>query len=76
MDKNELIKFFSDFWKIDISNINDDLKLDDETLDNPTSIRFYQFIAAVESNFSVRVTNINKIRTFSDLFKNIKSTDS
>lgn len=75
MNMKELIQFFSDFWKIDVSQINDDLKLDDKTLNNPSSVRFYQFIAAVESNFDVRITNINKIKTFSDLFKNIKSNN-
>lgn len=74
MDKKELIQFFSEFWKIESSKINEDLKLDDEMLNNRTSIRFYQFIAAIESNFDVKVTNLNNLNTFGDILKNIKST--
>jgi len=71
MNKKELIQFFSDFWNIDISKINDKLELNDKTLNNQSSIRFYQFIAAIESNFDVKIMNINKIVTFGDLIKNI-----
>lgn len=71
MNKKELIHFFSDFWNIDISKINDKLELNDKTLNNQSSIRFYQFIAAIESNFDVKIMSINKIITFGDLIKNI-----
>jgi len=73
IDKSDLIKFFSDFWKIDTSKINDNLELDDNTLDNNSSIRFYQFIAAIESNFDVKIVNINKIKTFGDILRNISN---
>ena len=72
INKNELIKFFSKFWSIDVSEINDLLKLDDKTLKNSSSIRRYQFFAALESNFDVRVENVNKIITFGDIHKNLK----
>ena len=72
MDKGKLIQFFSDFWKIDTSQIDDNLTLDNNTLEDYNSIRFYQFIAAIESNFNVKIANIHGIRTFGDLFKNIK----
>ena len=71
MNKKELIQFFSDFWNIDISKINNKLELNDKTLNNQSSIRFYQFIAAIESNFDVKIMSINKIVTFGDLIKNI-----
>ena len=73
MEKAKLIKFFSEFWGIKESEINNDLVLDDENLHNHSSVRFYQFIAALESNFDVRLENINSIMTFEDLYKNIKS---
>ena len=71
MNKKELIQFFSDFWNIDISKINDKLELNDKTLNNQSSIRFYQFITAIESNFDVKIMSIKKIATFGDLIKNI-----
>ena len=71
MNRKELIQFFSDFWEIDSSKINDKLELNDKTLNNQSSIRFYQFIAAIESNFDVKIMSINKIVTFGDLIKNI-----
>jgi len=71
MNKKELIHFFSDFWKIDISKINNNLELNDEELNNQSSVRFYQFIAAIESNFNVEIRDIHKINTFEDLIKNI-----
>ncbi|MBS3175253.1 hypothetical protein J4440_05205 [Candidatus Woesearchaeota archaeon] len=72
MEKEELILFFSEFWNMDKKDISDNLKLDSENLKNLSSIRFYQFIAAIESNFNVSVSNINNIITFQDLWKNIK----
>ncbi len=72
LKKEELTTLFSEFWSIDQSEIKDDLPLDDKTLKNQSSIRFYQFIAAVESNFDVTVRNINDIHTFKDLYENIK----
>ncbi len=72
MEKKELIAFFAEFWEIAEDKIVDNLKLDNETLENQSSLRFYQFIAAVESNFNVRVENINNILTFGDLWKNVK----
>lgn len=71
MNKKELIKFFSDFWKIDNSNINNNLELNDKKIKNQSSIRFYQFIAAIESNFDVKIKNVENIKTFGDLIKNI-----
>jgi len=71
MNRKELIQFFSDFWDINISEVNDKLELNDKTLNNQSSIRFYQFIAAIESNFDVKIKNINKIITFRDLIKEI-----
>jgi len=72
MERDELISFFSDFWKIDRSHIHDDLKLNDEILKNQSSIRFYQFIAALESNYDVKIKNLNTILTFGDLIENLE----
>ena len=71
MDNKQLIKFFSDFWKIDASQINENLRFDSSELDFD-SLRFYQFIAALESNFNVTVGKINELHTFKDLQENIK----
>jgi acyl carrier protein len=73
MNRKELIGFFSEFWGIEDSKIKDDLILNDENLHNHSSVRFYQFIAALESNFDVRIENINNVITFGDLSKNIIS---
>jgi hypothetical protein len=73
MNKTELIKFFSEFWNIEKSQIKEDLILNDENLNNHSSVRFYQFISALESNLNVRVDNIETIFTFGDLIKNIVS---
>lgn len=73
MNLKELKKFFSEFWRIKEDEINEDLKLDDENLNNHSSVRFYQFIVALESNFDVIIKNIGKITTFGDLIKNIES---
>ena len=66
MDSRELIKFFSEFWNIKEEEINGNLKLDDENLNNHSSVRFYQFIAALESNFNIIIEDIESITTFGD----------
>ena len=71
MERIELIHFFSEFWKIDSSQIYDNMMLNDEVLKNQSSIRFYQFIAALESNYNVKVKNLNRISTFGDLVNNL-----
>ncbi|VVB83546.1 Uncharacterised protein [uncultured archaeon] len=55
------------------SEIGDGLILDNEHLNSHSSVRFYQFIAAVESNFNVIIKNAEDIFTFGDLVKNISS---
>ena len=71
MKKNELISFFSEFWQIDKKLINDSLILDSENLKDFSSIRVYQFFAAIESNFNVKFKDIENIKTFKDLYENI-----
>ena len=73
MEKEKIIKFFSEFWKIKESNINESLILNDENLKNHSSVRFYQFIAALESNLDVTVKNVENIFTLGDLINNIVS---
>lgn len=72
MEKAQLINFFAEFWKVNKSEISDSLKIDSEVLENYSSIRFFQFIAAVESNFGVKIENLDKIFNFEDLFNNLK----
>ena len=72
MKKEDLIKFFAEFWGINKSEINDFLKINNQDLENFSSIRFFQFIAAVESNFDVKIENVDKIVTFQDLLNNLK----
>jgi hypothetical protein len=71
MEKSELISFFSEFWGLEKHKIKDDLILDNEHLSNNSSVRFYQFIAALESNFNIRLRNVEDIFTFGDLIKQI-----
>jgi len=72
MNKKQLIYFFSEFWGVNESEITDDLKLDSKELDLD-SLKFYQFIAALESNFNVKVENIGELDTFESLYNNIKT---
>jgi len=71
MDQQLLKELFSEFWEIDISKIHDKLEFDNSVINNFSSIRFYQFIAALESNFDVKISKINEILTYGDLVKNI-----
>ncbi|MFH1326507.1 MAG: hypothetical protein ABIH59_00070 [archaeon] len=72
MKKEELKRFFSEFWEIDSSKVTENLKIDDSSIKNSNSLRFYQFISAVESNFNVKFKDIHNILTFRDLIKNIQ----
>ena len=58
MEKKELIVFVSNFWKIPISEVSPELSFDSQNLKDFSSIRFYQFMAALESNFSIKITNL------------------
>lgn len=69
VERKELARLFSEFWGIPEADVLDSLRLDDETLENRSSVRFYRFIAAVESNFNVTVKDVNKILTFKDLLE-------
>ena len=71
MEKTELIQFFAEFWRIDPSKVNDNLRLDDKNLTDHSSMRIYQFFAKVESKFKVKIRNLSKILTFGDLFTNL-----
>ena len=41
-NKNEIKKFFSDFWKIDSAKVVDSLKINDSNIKGFNSIKFYQ----------------------------------
>ena len=72
IDIEELKDLFSEYWQIDKKKINLETRLDDESLKNKSSIRFLKFIAAIESNFSVRIKNVNNIWTLKDIIDNIE----
>jgi acyl carrier protein len=72
MEQEELIKFFSEYWNIDKNKIDNDLKLSNESIENFSSIKLYQFFADLESKFNLKITNINKIIVFGDIIKNIE----
>lgn len=72
MEKKELKTFFSKFWKVQESKINDDLKIDDAAIPNFNSMRFYQFIAAVEDNFGVSIKNVSAVKTFKNLLEEVE----
>lgn len=71
--RKKIIKLASDFWGVPISQIVDSFAFDDKHIDgNISSVRFFQFIAAIESNFDVKVKDTHKIRTFEDLMHSIE----
>ena len=72
MDKQELIKFFSEFWKLEPAKVNDGLMLSDREIKNFSSIKMFQFFAQLESRYKVKINNIHEIVKFGDLFNNIK----
>ena len=72
----EIIKFSADFWQIDPLTIHESLRLDDRDLPNNTSIRFFLFIAQVESHFGMKIENAFEIMTFGDLFKALESLEN
>ena len=69
MDKDQIVQFCPEFWQVSPSFIQAELKLDDPGLPHNTSIRFYQFLAAVESKFKVQIDNLDTLFTFGDVFK-------
>ena len=71
MEREEILQFCAEFWQVDSSIITDELTLDDTSLPQNSSIRFYQFIAKVEAKFNARVQNVMDVRTFGDLFRNL-----
>ena len=72
MDQEQLRHFCAQFWQVELSRISLDLRLDDPCLPHNTSIRFYQFIAALERQFKVRVNNIDTIITFGNIFQGLE----
>lgn len=73
MGSPEIVMFCAEFWQVDSSAIHEKLALNDETLPNNSSIRFFMFIAKIEAKFKVRVNDIENITTFGDLFRNIEN---
>ena len=64
-----IIIFFSEFWQMDIASFTLDIKFDNKEIDNFTSLRFLQFIAAIESNFDFKFDSINELTSMRDLVK-------
>ena len=71
MEKQQFVEFSGEFWDMTPSKITDSLALDDNSLDEFSSIRLLQFFAALESNFNVKIENLDSILTFGDVYKNI-----
>ena len=71
MDKEDIVKFCAEFWQVEPSVFDSELALNDKNLPNNSSIRYYQFLARIESHFNVRINEINNIITFGDLFKDL-----
>lgn len=71
ISKGELVAFFSEFWKMDATEITDKLELSSKSLHEFNSLRLFQFFAAAEFKFKVKIKNLNSIRTFGELFKNL-----
>jgi acyl carrier protein len=76
MDRQDIIKFCAEFWQVDHSVIEDNLKLDDKSLPNNSSIRFYQFIARLEAHFGAQLENAMEIRTFGDICQSLSKSNS
>ena len=74
MNREEIIQFSAEFWQVEPSFIVENLKLDDKSLPNNSSIRFYQFMAKTEAHFNVRINDVNSIITFGDLFKDLENS--
>ena len=73
MDRTEIIRFCAKFWQVDPAIIAEDLKLDDRSLPSNSSIRFYQFVAKIEAHINKRISNINNVIIFGDLFRDLES---
>ena len=72
MERNEIINFSASFWQVDAEIIQDQLRLDDKQLPNNSSIRFYQFLANLESHFKTRIDDIHNVVTFGDLISRLQ----
>ena len=58
-------------WNFDPKVLNSETRLDNSILKNQSSVRFYQFIAAIESNFNIKIEKIGEIIIFGDLLKKL-----
>ncbi|MBI2138991.1 acyl carrier protein [Candidatus Woesearchaeota archaeon] len=71
MKKEQLRQFFSKFWDVPLERVTESLALDDTALADYSSVRFYQFIAALESRFGVRVEHLENVVTFGSLLESV-----
>ena len=69
ISEESIIIFFSEFWEMDPDSITLATKFDNKKIDNFTSLRFLQFIAAIESNFDFKFKSINELTSMRDLVK-------
>jgi hypothetical protein len=69
--KEDYFGFCAEFWEIDRSKLNDQMKFSDKILNDNSSFRFYQFVAALESNFGVQVSDVNNVESFGELYRKI-----
>jgi holo-[acyl-carrier protein] synthase len=64
MNDGKLRELVAQFWNISLNEVDDQLVFDATRLRGISSIRFYRFIAAVESNFGVRIVDPAAITTY------------
>jgi acyl carrier protein len=71
MERKQLEEFTNAFWKLENGRISDSLKFDDSDLSDFSSIRFFQFLTAIEANFDLELEDVASIHTFRDLVKRV-----
>jgi holo-[acyl-carrier protein] synthase len=67
MDENTLRQLVAQFWQLDPAAVAEDLAFNEATIRTMSSIRFYRFVAAVEGNLGVRLSDPAAITTYGAL---------
>jgi len=71
MDRDRVLSFIAAFWEMPESDVADGVELSEKDIPGLTSVRFFEFIAAIEAEFDVKVANIEKVLTVGDLIENM-----
>lgn len=67
VDEGELRALVARFWALEPTNVDDRLRFDPTHLRNMTSLRFFRFLAAVESKFGIRLADPSTITSYAAL---------